>query len=170
VGNLEERPTDNAACQGETVGEPDPVAELVEAFPCCDSPQTFAAVIEQYSHEAVEAAIALQPNPLRQQLQGWFHGQLAQPQEAIEENPTETLIKVLESCQDIEEFTEVCQFYQVPGLRSPSQKEELIEAAILYARSEIKPKWRKWWDSTLYQIRDFWQFLCEQELLSVEGN
>ncbi len=57
--------------------ESDPIAELVEALPCCEEADTFVAVIEYYSSEAVEAAIALQPDPLRLQLQGWFE-QLSQ--------------------------------------------------------------------------------------------
>jgi hypothetical protein len=49
--------------------QPDPVAELIEAFPYCDSPQTFAAVTEQYSCEAIEEAIALLSQPERSRLQ-----------------------------------------------------------------------------------------------------
>jgi hypothetical protein len=157
-----------------------PLEDLVVTLPYCQSAEDLMAIAAGYSREIMESAIALQPEPLRQHLGEWF-GQLAQPQmsggaelaqsqEVVEENPTETLIKVLESCEDAGEFLEVCQFYQVPGLRSPSQKEELIEAAILYARSEIKPKWRKWWDSTLYEVRDFWRFLSQQESLSLGGS
>jgi hypothetical protein len=161
-------------------GEPDPVAELVEAFPYCNTPQTFAAVIEQYSHESVEAAIALQLEPLRSQLRQWVHGQLSQSSESSggelaqpgvsELTPIETLIRLFESCQSEVEFAEVSKFYEAPERRSPSQKEEFVEAAILYARSEIKPKWRKWWDSTLYEIRDFWRLLSQHESLSLEGS
>jgi hypothetical protein len=83
------QPTEAIALQA------DPVAELVEAFPYCDTSQTFAAVIEQYSHEAVEAAIALQPNPLRQQLREWF-AQLSHPEKTAG-------AKLAHSNQDISE-------------------------------------------------------------------
>jgi hypothetical protein len=57
----------------------DPVGGLLEAFLCCTDLETFAAVTEHYSAETVEEAIALQPNPLRQQLAQWFE-QLSQPE------------------------------------------------------------------------------------------
>jgi hypothetical protein len=50
--------------------ESDPVTELIEALPYCDTPQIFAAVVENYSSEAVEDAIALQDSqPRRSELQ-----------------------------------------------------------------------------------------------------
>lgn len=157
-----------------------PVGEVVEALPCCQSAEDLRAIAAGYSPEVMQEAIAQQPNPLRQQLEGWFYSQLAQSsessggelsqsEEAVEENPMQTLIKVLESCQDAGEFLEVCQFYQVPDLRSPAQKEELIETAIIYAPLEFKARLSRWWDSALYQIRDFWQSLELGEAALMEG-
>jgi hypothetical protein len=137
-----------------------PVEEVVATLPYCQDAEDLMAIAKHYSLEVMRDAIAQQPNPLRQQLREWFE---QQPQEAVEENPTETLIKVWESCQDVEEFTEVCKFYEIPGKRSPTQKEELIEAAIIYSPLQVKQKLQRWWDSAVHQIRDFWQFLEQGE-------
>ena len=60
----------NAVYQGEGGSQ---VAELVEALPYCDSPQAFAAVIEGYSPETVEDAIALQDTQhRRKELKSWL--------------------------------------------------------------------------------------------------
>ena len=50
-----------------------PVEELVEAFEFCQTPADFAAVIEWYSDEVVEDAIALAPDqPMRLKLTQWY--------------------------------------------------------------------------------------------------
>lgn len=55
--------------------KPDPVTELSEAFPYCDTPKDFALVLEGFdaTFEQIEEAIAVQPTmPQRQQLRQWF--------------------------------------------------------------------------------------------------
>jgi hypothetical protein len=53
--------------------KPDPVAELMEAFEFCELPHQFAAVIEGYPSEEIEAAIALcDTAPKRRQLESWY--------------------------------------------------------------------------------------------------
>jgi hypothetical protein len=108
-------------------GEPEPVAELVEAFPYCDTPQTFAAVIEQYSREAVEEAIALQPEPLRQQLAQWFE-QLSQPGataggELAQTEPTqsELLRDRLSRCLNIPSFRQIVEGFPTEQICSAIQ-------------------------------------------------
>jgi hypothetical protein len=153
--------------------ESEPVAELSEALPYCKSPETFAAVIEHYSSEAVEEALALQPNPLRQQLREWC-AQLAQPQmssgaelaqsqEVVEENPMDALIKIFDSCQSELDFVEVSKFCEISEGQSPAEKEEFLETAILYSPLPIKHKLQRWWDSAVHEIRDFWRNLEHQE-------
>jgi hypothetical protein len=72
------------------VKTPSPIAELLEAFPYCDTPQTFTAVIEYYSAEAVEEAIALQPDqPRRQQLWLWWE-ELSQSESTAGEKLAQT--------------------------------------------------------------------------------
>jgi hypothetical protein len=47
--------------------------ELAEAFEYCEEPSQFAAVIERYSRDLLEDAIALQDSmPVRQQLRVWY--------------------------------------------------------------------------------------------------
>jgi hypothetical protein len=49
-----------------------PVDELIEAFPYCDSRETFAAVIERYSVEDVDTAILYSPLHIKSQLRKWW--------------------------------------------------------------------------------------------------
>lgn len=72
--NMSSPPHIDEVSQG--VGEPlavvpakrqNPIEELVETLPYCDTIQTFAAVVGGYSYEAVEAAIALQDTQHRRQ-------------------------------------------------------------------------------------------------------
>jgi hypothetical protein len=49
-----------------------PVDELIEAFPYCDSRETFAAVIEHYSAEAVDTAILYSSLNIKNQLRKWW--------------------------------------------------------------------------------------------------
>lgn len=157
------------------------VEEVVVTLPYCQSIEDLRAIAAGYSPEVMQEAIAVQPNPLRQQLESWFHGQLAQSsesrgaelahsEEVVEQNSSEALLSLLELCQSAEDFTEVTKFFEAPDVRSPAEKEELIETAILYSSLEVKHKLQRWWDSALYQIRDFWQFLWNQESLSFEGS
>jgi hypothetical protein len=146
------------------------VAELSEALPYCKSPETFAAVIEHYSSEAVEEALALQPNPLREwcaqlaQPQMSRGAELAQSQEVVEENPMDALIKIFDSCQSELDFVEVSKFCEISEGQSPAEKEEFLETAILYSPLPIKHKLQRWWDSAVHEIRDFWRNLEHQEL------
>jgi hypothetical protein len=49
------------------------VSELKEALPFCESIELFASVVEDYSVEVIESAIALQDNqPRQQQLRTWY--------------------------------------------------------------------------------------------------
>lgn len=53
--------------------EPTPIDELVEAFPRCDTLESFAAVVEWYDDEVIADAIALQDSqPRRQLLWAWL--------------------------------------------------------------------------------------------------
>jgi hypothetical protein len=99
--------------------------------------------------------------------------------ELIEQSPSEPLLPALELCQTVEDFTEVAKFFDRSDLRSaasssaslsPVEKEQFLETAILYSRLEIRGKLQRWWDSALYQVRDFWRFLSQQESLSVGGS
>jgi hypothetical protein len=60
----------------QAMGEPEPgvnpVSELKEALPYCESIELFASVVEDYSVEVVESAIALQDTaPIRDRLRQW---------------------------------------------------------------------------------------------------
>jgi hypothetical protein len=159
-----------------------PLEDLVATLLYCQNAEDLMAIAAGYSSQVLEEAIALQPNLLRQQLGEWFAqlsqsqmssgGELAQPAqpEAGELTPIEMLIRLFESCQSEPEFTELSKFYEVPERRSPVEKQELLETAILYSRLEIRGKLQRWWDFSLRQIRDFWQFLWEQESLLVGGS
>jgi hypothetical protein len=115
--------------ESQGVGEPlerialesDPVAELTEAFPCCDDLETFAAVIEHYSDEVVEVAISLQSEPLRSRLQEWFFklqvGYLPTCRSPVE---GESLRDRLKSCMNIPSFREIVE----------GQSTESVKAAI----------------------------------------
>jgi hypothetical protein len=159
-----------------------PLEDLVATLPYCQNAEDLMAIAAGYSSQVLEEAIALQSEPLRQQLEGWFYGQLAQPEltageklaqlELVEHSSTEALLSVLSLCQTVEDFTEVTKFFDTPDLRSaasssatlsPAQKEELIESTILYSPLPIKYKLQRWWDSALYQIRNFWRELEHQQ-------
>lgn len=179
-------------CSATGVGEPladvsampaetlSPVEEVVATLPYCQSLEDLSAIAVGYSPEVMEEAIALQSELCREQLGQWFGqlaqssessgGELAQSEPSIERNPSEVLLSLLELCQSAEDFTEVTKFFDAPGVRSPTQKEELIEAAIVYSPLGIKAKLQRWWDSALYQIRDFWQFLEQGEAPLMEGS
>ncbi|MBD2016100.1 hypothetical protein H6F96_19270 [Microcoleus sp. FACHB-53] len=145
--------------------------QLVEALPFVETQEDLATVTQHYQRSDVEDAIALQPNPLRQQLDAWFYEQLAQSQEVVQENPMDSLIKIFDFCQSELDFVEVSKFCEISEGQSPAEKEELIESAILYSPKPLKLKLQKWWDCALHQIRDFWRDLQRQELsvLGQEG-
>ena len=67
------------------------------------------------------------------------------------------LIEIFEICDNSTDLTEVAKFYK--DEYKPEQKENLVEAAILCSPIEMKCKLRKWWDSTCYEVREFWRCL-----------
>jgi hypothetical protein len=76
--------------QGEGVqveGAGSELEQLIEALPFCETPQDFAAVVEDSPLEMVEDAIALQPDqPRRRQLTQWLEA-LNQPVGEVEPQP-----------------------------------------------------------------------------------
>jgi hypothetical protein len=71
------QPTEAVALQ------PDPVTELVEAFPYCTDLETFAAVVEWYDDEVIKDAIALQDSQhRRKELESWLEA-LSSATEAV---------------------------------------------------------------------------------------
>ena len=85
VGHL---PPNFSINQGEGVPLPEgsEVEEVAEALPYCDTLETFAAVIEHYSDEVVEDAIALQDTQhSRSQLRQWLEGIRGTYSEAVHE-------------------------------------------------------------------------------------
>ncbi|HEY9831293.1 MAG TPA: hypothetical protein V6D26_11990, partial [Stenomitos sp.] len=159
-----------ASERGELTNQPT-FEQLVEALPFVETQEDLATVTQHYQRSDVEDAIALHPNPLRQQLDAWFYEQLAQSQEVDQENPMDSLIKIFDSCQSELDFVEVSKFCEISEGQTPAEKEELIESAILYSPKPLKLKLQKWWDCALHQIRDFWRDLQRQELsvLGQEG-
>jgi hypothetical protein len=125
VGNLGVLPTENAPCQGEKVGEANPIADLLETFPYCDTLETFAAVIEWYDTELVEDAIALQSSqPERLKLQKWFD-QLSQPESTAGEElaqtepiESESLRDRLSQCINIPSFKSIVEGFPVEEIKA----------------------------------------------------
>jgi hypothetical protein len=70
---------------GEATEGGSPVEELVEALPFCDGLDVFTAVIEPYSLQQVEDAIALQDTQSRrQELRVWWVGLQQQKESRVE--------------------------------------------------------------------------------------
>lgn len=88
-------PTENAAYQSAAYQDEEDlggVGELVEAFESCENPHQFAAVIEGYSVEFIEDAIALSDSqPRRRELAEWYQ-QLSQEATGGEELAQEDAI------------------------------------------------------------------------------
>jgi G:T-mismatch repair DNA endonuclease (very short patch repair protein) len=82
--------------------------------------------------------------------------------ESTGSTPVDELIARFIRCHDsFKDFTEISKY--APECESAAEKEELIEAAILYSPLEVKPTWQKWWESVLWEVRDFWQKLDQDE-------
>ncbi len=81
--------------------------------------------------------------------------------ELAQASPVEQLVGLFTDCETQEDFEAIAQYFDVPdengGQRSPQQKEELIEAAIVFAPLQIKGVLQRWWDSVLWSVRDFWR-------------
>lgn len=82
--------------------------------------------------------------------------------EGVTESPTgmlavDQLIDLFSSCDNTEDMTEVAKFYEPEEGMLPMQKEELVEAAILFSPLGLKSRLQRWWDAALYQVRDFWR-------------
>lgn len=155
-------------------GQPDPVEEIAEVLAYCQSSDDLRAIAAGYPPEVMQDAIALHPDqPHRQELWQWFEqlaqstessgGELAQP-DASESTPLDKLLELFESCENESDFTEVGKFYEAPEVRSPVQKQEFIEFALLHSSITLKAKLRAWWNSALFEIRDFWRFLEQEEI------
>jgi hypothetical protein len=100
------------------VETPSPIAELLEAFPYCDTPQTFAAVIKHYSAEVIEGAIALQDSqPRRQELRQWFQ-QLSQPESTAGELAQVELRDRLQNCIGIPRFRQIIEGFPVEEVKA----------------------------------------------------
>jgi hypothetical protein len=72
---------------GQVTGHHSELEQLIEALPFCETPEDFAAVVEDSPLEMVEDAIALQPDqPRRRQLTQWLES-LNQPVGEVEPQP-----------------------------------------------------------------------------------
>lgn len=77
----------------------------------------------------------------------------------------QSLINIFEICDNNTDLTEVAKFYKDEC--SPEEKDNLIEAAILYSPIEIKYRLRNWWDSACNEVREFWSYLEQADTLSI---
>jgi hypothetical protein len=125
---------------------------LVEAFPCCDTPQAFAVVIEWYDDEVIAEAIALQDSQhRRQELRQWFQ-QLSQPEstaggELAQTEPIESelLRDRLIRCVNIPAFTQA-----IAGI-----SDEQVKSAILELPERDRDRLKTYWRETKRQVEPF---------------
>jgi hypothetical protein len=87
------------------------------------------------------------------------------PEEKPEESITavDSLVEILKFCDNESDVAEVAKYYDAPNLdgsqRSPGQKEDLVEAALLFSSLDVRHQLQRWWDSVVWQVRDFWREL-----------
>jgi hypothetical protein len=85
-------------------------------------------------------------------------------------DPVDVLADILQSCDNPEELAEVSKFYEIQNLdgsaMKPDQKERLIESAILFSPLGVRHRLKTWWDSVLWEVRDFWRSLDLGELVT----
>jgi hypothetical protein len=134
--------TDHVESQGIGGATPlgSPVGELAEALPFCEAPDILAAVVEDYSVEQVEQAIALQDSqPMRCQLRDWY-------EVLQEENRLKSNLKLLSEAMA----------HGVDRLRTVFDRWSLRERCAVLLRAEeflpefmerlnvIVPNWKQW--------------------------
>jgi hypothetical protein len=80
----------------------------------------------------------------------------------------EELISFFKLCGTDTDLTEIAKFYDVPSQdgtqMKPEQKEDLIEIALLFSPLEMKHRLQRWWNSRIWEVRDFWQKLQMQSI------
>ncbi len=156
--------TEVAAYQVAAYQEPvSDVSELKEALPFCESIELFASVVEDYSVEVIESAIALQDcQPRRQQLTAWYEAiqQLAsgenspQQLEAIATHSPQGWQEKAKTCGEFLIEAIACGIEAVKTLLQPWSEHERW-AAILKAE-ELSPEAME----SLIQIDPNWTDLC----------
>ena len=73
------------------------------------------------------------------------------------------LIVRFKRCDNVEAMTKIAKSYELEEGASPARKEEIVEAAILFSPLALKSQLRRWWNSVIWEVRDFWQKLAEME-------
>lgn len=137
------------------------VTEPIVTEPIVTEQVTEPSVTGQTTEQPIEQSVAACESVLAQVSSGEESAQ----SEAIESDlvgsdPIDQLISLFASCQNESDFTEISKF--APECESAIEKEDLIEAAILFSPLEFKSKFQRWWNSTLWEVRDFWKSLEQQ--------
>jgi hypothetical protein len=103
--------------------------------------------------------------PSRCSIKNQNKGVSGKPEEKPEESITavDELVELLKICDNAEDVTEIFKYYEAPNpdgsQRNLEQKEDLVEAALLFSPLEVRSQLQRWWNSVLWTVRDFWRQL-----------
>jgi hypothetical protein len=117
-------------------------------------PSVAGQTVEQPTEQPIEQSVAACESVPAQVSSGEESAQSeAIGSDLVGSDPVDQLISLFASCESEEDFREISKF--APECESVIEKEELIEAAILFSPLEIKSKFQHWWNSALWEVRDF---------------
>ena len=86
--------------------------------------------------------------------------------QTVEQTPVDSLISLFERCENQEDFRQEVRNF-APESKSLTDREELIEGAMLFFPLETKRKLQNWWTAILWEVRDFWKALEQSDHVAV---